>query len=96
MEESGMSFEIHQYLNRPPKVTELKSIINLLGVKPLQVIRKNESVLKELNIDLTSLNDNQLIELMHTHPIIIERPIVFTDKQAIIGRPPENVLDILD
>lgn len=96
LEDSGMSFEIHQYLRRKPKESELREIIKLLGVKPINIMRVNEGVLLELNIDLKQKSDDELIALMLEHPILIERPIVFSDKDARLGRPPENILDLLD
>ena len=91
-----MSFEIHQYLKRKPKEAELRNIIKMLNVEPIKIMRTNESILKELNVDLNSKTDDELIALMLEHPILIERPIVFTDKDARLGRPPEDILDLLD
>ena len=59
-------------------------------------MRKKESVFSEKNLDNTSLSDDELIELMIKHPILIERPIVFSKGKAGIGRPPEQVLKILN
>ncbi len=97
LEDSGMSFEIHQYLKRPPKESELRDLVKLLALKsPLEMMRSGESILDELQIDLEKQTDAELIALMHRHPILIERPIVFTDKDARIGRPPEDILDLID
>jgi len=96
IEESGMSFEIHEYLKHPPKEKELRNILKLLKVKPLKIMRQNEKILTEMQINLTEKNDDELISLMLKHPILIERPIVFSDNEAKIGRPPENILDLLD
>lgn len=97
LEDSGMSFETHLYLKRPPKTSQLKDLVELLGLKsPLEMMRTKESIIEELHINLDDLNDAELIDLMHEHPILIERPIVFTDKDARIGRPPEDILDLID
>ena len=96
MEDSGMSFEIHQYLKRPPKVSELQQIVSLLGIAPIKMMRTSESILQELEVKLEDKSDKELLQLMHQHPILIERPIVFSDKEARIGRPPEHILDLLD
>jgi len=95
LEEHCSDFDVVEYNTNPPSKTELKSIVNKLGISPLELIRKGESVLDEENIDLKQLNDEQLIDLMLTHPILIQRPIVVTETAARIGRPPESVLDIL-
>jgi len=72
LEDSGMSFEIYQYLKRPPKASELREIINLLGVKPIKIMRTGESILRELKIDLDTKTDDELIALMLEHPIKAE------------------------
>ncbi len=82
------------YLIDTPTKAELKSIIKKLGIKPLELIRKGESIFKE-SYKGKDLTDDQWIEVMVKNPILIERPIVVKGDQAIIGRPPERVLDIL-
>lgn len=82
------------YLKNPPNIEEIKMVLGLLEMKPKELMRKGENIYKELN--LSDVNDeNQLIEAMFHHPILIERPIVIFDGKAAIGRPPENILNIL-
>lgn len=82
--------EVVEYLNNVPTVEELKSLLTKLGMKAVELIRKNETVYKELYKGKT-LTENQWIEAMVNHPKLIERPIVVSGNKAVIGRPPENV-----
>ena len=83
------------YLQDPPSVSELNSLLEKLGMKASELVRKGESIIKELDIDLSSISNDDLISIMAEHPILIERPIVFNESSAIIGRPPENVEELL-
>ena len=83
------------YLQDPPSVSELNSLLEKLGMKASELVRKRESIIKELDIDLSSISNDDLISIMAEHPILIERPIVFNESLAIIGRPPENVEELL-
>ena len=94
IENSGTSVEIVKYLENIPGKDELKNIINLLGITPMQLIRKNEAIWKE-NYKGKDLSDDQIIDAMIANPKLIERPIVIKDNKAVLGRPPENVLDLL-
>jgi arsenate reductase (glutaredoxin) len=93
--EQGIDANIVEYLNTPPSTEELKNVLNSLGMKPRELMRKNESVYKESNLKDTALSDEQLVAAMIKHPILIERPIVLANGKASIGRPPESVLEIL-
>lgn len=94
LEEKGEKFEIVEYLKNAPSKEELMSIISMLGIEPLALIRKGESVFKE-EFKGKELTDNEWIDAMIKHPILIERPIVVKGNKAAIGRPPERILDIL-
>ena len=86
-----------EYLKNPPSVSELKSILQLLGCSPRDLMRKSESLYKTLNLDDPTIDDETLIKTMVENPILIERPIVIVDqRQARVGRPPETVLELLD
>ena len=67
----------------------------MLGLEPRELMRKGEAEYQELNLDDQNMNREQLIDAMVGHPRLIERPIVIVGNQAAIGRPPENVLEIL-
>ncbi len=94
LEEKGIALEIIEYLKTPPDQQTLQDILNKLDINPLDLMRKGESVYKELNIDDKIGNDEALLDAMVENPILIERPIVLANNKAAIGRPPESVLDI--
>ncbi len=94
LEESGKDFEIVKYLENTPTKEELSDIIKLLGIKPIDLVRKNESIWKE-NYKNKQLSDNKIITAMIENPKLIERPIVVNKNKAIVGRPPENIKKII-
>ena len=94
IKEKGVEVEIIEYLKIIPSEKELRSIIKLLGIKPEKLLRKGEADYKE-NFKGKILSDEEWIRAMVQYPKLIERPIVVSDNKAILGRPPENVLDLL-
>lgn len=94
LENSGKAFEIKKYLEDIPNKKELKELISKLGIKPIELVRKNETIWKE-NYKGKELSDSQIIDAMVENPKLIERPIVINGNKAIIGRPPKNILDII-
>lgn len=94
IKEKGAEVEIIEYLNAIPSEKELSDIINLLGIKPVQLLRKGEADFKD-NFKGKTLSDSEWITAMIKYPKLIERPIVVSGNKAVLGRPPENVLDIL-
>ena len=94
LKKSKQEFKIIEYLKETPNFDELKSIINLLGITPLELIRKNESIWKK-NYKGKELTNDEVIRAMTEHPKLIERPIVINKEKAVIGRPPENIEYIL-
>ncbi len=95
IEEKGLEANIVTYLESPPSTQELSAILKKLGCSPRQVIRKGEDAYKSLNLANPDLSDADLIQAMVNNPILIERPIVVNGNKAALGRPPEQVLDIL-
>ncbi len=91
----GITASIVEYLNTPPDSTELNHVLDILGLEPRDLMRKHEAPYKENNLDNPGLSREQLIQAMIDHPVLIERPIIINGNKAIIGRPPEKVLDIL-
>lgn len=95
LEERGLKPKVVTYLESPPSSSTLKKIIKMLGIAPRELMRKNEEAYKQLGLSDATLTDSQLIQAMVDNPILIERPIVVNGERAALGRPPENVLDIL-
>ena len=91
----GLEPRIIEYLKNPPDKSELNRILNLLGLAPRELMRKKEDTYKANGLDAGSLSDDQLVDAMIEHPVLIERPIVLVNGKAAIGRPPENVLEII-
>lgn len=85
--------EIVEYLNNVPTVKELTEITTLLKIKPEELVRKGEDVYKE-KFKGKTMKDSEWIKAMIENPKLIERPIVVANNKAIIGRPPEKVLDL--
>ena len=94
LENSGKPFEIVKYLDAPLTKKELENIISLLKIKPIELVRKNEAIWKE-NYKGKDLSDTEIIEAMAKNPKLIERPIVVNGNKAVIGRPPEAILNVI-
>ena len=95
LEARGLKPKIVEYLKTPPSAAELKAILRKLGITPRDLLRKCEPCYAALGLKVGTLDDEALIALMAENPIIIERPIVVAGAKAALGRPPENVLEIL-
>ena len=92
---NGVDAQVILYLQDPPTSSEIKNILKKLNLSPSEILRRGETRFKELAISLEDIDDDQLIILMVENPILIERPIIFNETKAVIGRPPENTLDII-
>ncbi len=95
LEEQDVDIEIIEYLQESPDKKTLAEILKQLGITPSALLRKGESVFKELNLADKLDDDDAVLDAMVENPILIERPIVMANDNACIGRPPESVLDIL-
>ena len=95
LQENQVEPEVVLYLETPPDKTTLKSLLEKLGIEPRALLRKGEDDYKALNLKDTGLSDDALIDAMVSHPKLIERPIVVKGDKAVLGRPPENVLELL-
>jgi arsenate reductase len=95
VESSGKDFEIINYLKEIPSKDELRKVIEYLTLRPEQLVRKNEAIWKE-KFKGENLSDDQIIDAMLAYPKLIERPIVIKGNKAVIGRPPEKILELLN
>lgn len=91
----GVEPELVAYVDDAPSVDTLRTLLGKLGIGPRGLIRSGEPVYAELGLEDASLDDDALIEAMSKHPILIERPIFENGDRAVIGRPPERVLELL-
>ncbi|MBD3675728.1 MAG: arsenate reductase (glutaredoxin) [Planctomycetaceae bacterium] len=95
IQDAGIEPEIIEYLKEPPSVEELDAILKKLKLEPQDGMRKGEAVYKELKLKDKDLTRNEAIKIMVENPKLIERPIVVKGRKAILGRPPENVKELL-
>ena len=95
LENSGIDYNIIKYLVDTPSKEQIKNIAKMLNLRPKEFIRKGEKDFKENNLTSITDNDELLIEKMIEFPKIIERPIIIIEGKGVIGRPPENILEIL-
>ena len=95
LQDRGIEPRIVEYLKTPPDPTTLATILDKLGLEPRQLMRRKEAPYKSLGLDDEGLSREALIEAMVANPILIERPIVLSGDRAALGRPPEQVLEIL-
>lgn len=95
LQEQGIEAEIILYLEKPPKSSELKSILSKLGIEARALLRKGEPDFKAQGLADKSLSDTHLIKMMCQFPKLIERPIVIKGNKAVLGRPPENALALI-
>ncbi|GFO74476.1 arsenate reductase [Bathymodiolus platifrons methanotrophic gill symbiont] len=95
LEDNGVQAEVIQYLKTPPTAAELDKILTLLDIQPRELMRTKEAEYKATGMDNPDLDRNALIAGMVNTPKLIERPIVLANGKAVIGRPPESVLEIL-
>ena len=96
LKDRGIDPHIIEYLKNPPSVSDIRNLSKKLGLHPKEFIRTREPDFKEQNLS-DNLEDSELLfEAMSRHPKIIERPIIVKENIAVLGRPPENILTLLD
>lgn len=96
LRERGIEPEIVAYLDAPPSADQLRGLLHLLGIPARDLLRTGEDEYAALGLADPSFTEDALIDAMCAHPRLIERPIFIHDGRAVIGRPPERVLDLLD
>ncbi|HGF6559154.1 arsenate reductase (glutaredoxin) [Providencia sp. wls1922] len=96
LQEKGITPTVVEYLTTPPSIAEIEKLLKMLGFTDArQLMRTKEDIYKELKLADNDITQAQLIQAMHDNPRLIERPIVVKGKKAKLGRPPEQVLEIL-
>ena len=96
IEASGETPEVIYYLETPPSREKLVTLLAMVQISPRELLRQKGTPYDELKLDAPTLNDDQLIDAMMAHPILINRPIVVTNRGARLCRPSEQVLDLLE
>jgi len=94
LEDKGVHPNVIEYLQTPPSTADLKEILSKLGKRAVEIVRTKEDAFKELKLDWE--NENEAIKALVENPKLIERPIVVHGEKAVLGRPPENVLSLLE
>lgn len=95
LQEKGVDANVVEYLKTPPTAEELRVVFKKLGLAPRDVMRKGEAVYKELDLGDANRSDDELIDAIVANPILLERPIVVKGDRAEIGRPTENILELI-
>ena len=96
LEENEISPDIVYYLDNPPDIKELKSLLRKLEMNVRDILRRSEPEYETLGLDDDSLSEEIVLDLLVKHPKLLQRPIVVAGSRAIIGRPPENVLPFIE
>ena len=92
--DANKEVDVIEYIKDPLTSVELEMILMKLDMKPEEIVRKGEKVYKE-KFKSSDFNDDEWIKVMIEHPKLIERPIVIKGNKAVLGRPPENVLELI-
>jgi len=95
LRESGVDFNKVNYYLEPLSEKKLRELLNKMGIAPRELLRTSESVYRELEIGKKDLSDDEIIALMVKHPDLMQRPIVERGDRAVLGRPTENVKELL-
>ena len=95
LQERDVELEVVRYLENPPDEAALRELLGQLGMTPLELMRRGESRYRELGLKAADVSDDERIRAMTENPILIERPIFVTHGKAVVGRPPERVLELL-
>ena len=95
LQERDVDLDVVRYLENPPDEAALRELLGQLGMTPLELMRRGEARYRELGLKGPDVSDDERIRAMAENPILIERPIFTTRGKAVIGRPPERVLELL-
>ena len=94
IEDHGIDVDVVEYMKSPPSRAQLQALLRKLGFGPRDLIRKFEAEFKSAGVT-EETSDDELLDLMLAHPKIIQRPVIEVGERALVGRPPERVLDLL-
>ncbi len=93
--DNNINFEIIEYLKNAPTINQLKTILKKLNLKPKDLLRRGEKIYKDLNIQSFLDNEEKILITLVNNPKILERPIILSESNGIIGRPPENIFTLI-
>jgi len=93
--DAGIEPDVVEYLKTPPSAEELGRLLDKLGMEPIELMRRKETVFGELGLANRHLTHDEALAILSSHPVLIERPIVVKGSRAVIGRPPENARELL-
>jgi arsenate reductase len=96
LRQSGNDPKVIEYLKAPPSKDELQGLLRQMGMTPRQLLRRRGTPYDELDLGDPAKSDDQLIDAILAHPILMERPVVVSDKGARLCRPPEKVMELLE
>lgn len=96
LQQNGIEPEIRLYLQQAPGADEIRDLLGKLGIEARALLRRGESEYKEQQLANPELSDGELVKAMARTPKLIERPVVVRGDRAVLGRPPENVLDLIN
>jgi len=95
LRDSGADVRVHEYLKTPPSRDELKRLYDRAGISPREGLRAKEPLAEELGLTRPDVTDDEVLDAMVEHPILIERPLVETEKGVVLARPQDKVREIL-
>jgi len=95
LEKNECNAQVVQYLEHTPSAKEIKEVLGMLKINARALMRTKEDLYKELNLSNDTLTQDELINAMTTNPSLIERPVVIKDGKAAIGRPIENIVELI-
>ena len=95
LKESGVDFDAVNYYTDPIPKTKLKELLRKMGLAPRELLRTKEDVYRKLRLGERDVTDDEIVDLMVTHPDLIQRPIIEKGSRAILARPAERVREIL-
>ena len=96
LKEQNVKLTVIEYIKTPPSLNEIKLIATKLNLHPQEFLRKNDAIYKELNLAEFNGSDEALLKIIVDNPRIMERPIIISGTEAVIGRPPENIFKLFE